>query len=196
MRRTILVLTVALASGSCSTTPAITMVGDGGVIAGVPVRIKTEYIVHVFQRNPEKLESATDYFTEVASSHQVLADQQRLFAIDVTSAPFGSPGLNVQEYADNSLKSIEVTSTQNQSGAIDAVSTALTGVTTAQNQRAAACQTSNSAALQSDQALASARSSYDGLPASATPQLRAAYQQVIASAQASADFAHSAPPCH
>jgi hypothetical protein len=68
-------------------------------------------------------------------------------------------------------------------------------VTSAQNTKTAACQTSNAAAVTADQAAATAKAAYDALPANATPQLQAAYQAVIDSAQRAANYARSAPAC-
>jgi hypothetical protein len=198
MRHTILAFVGTLVLAACSAKPVITnvsLVDAGTTISGVPMRIKTEQIVHIFRFNPEQDQKDLQ-FTEVSSSHQVLADPNRLFAVDVVSAPFSSPGLHVTENPDNTLKSIQTTSTENQAGAVDAATQALTGVTTARNAAATACQSTNTAAVTADQAAASARASYDQLPATATPQLRAAYQAVIASAQKAADYAHAAPPCH
>lgn len=191
MRNTIFILATALTLIACSAKPVVKMVDPDREISGVPMRIKTDQIVHIFRLNLEN-----DQYAEVSSIHQVLADQTRLFAVDVESWPFASPGLRITENPDNTLRQIQISSTQNQSGAIDAATQGLTGVTAARNARTTACQTSNSAALTASQAVATAQGQYDQLPATATPQQRAALKQVIANAQQALDYANAAPPCH
>lgn len=178
----------------CTAKPALVRMSKAPEIGkpfdGVPMRLRTAQIAQVYQLNPE-----TDKYELVASSPQNMADQEHLYAVDVVAGPFTSPSLHIAEYSDNTPKSIQVTSSNNSSGAIDAATTGLTGVETARNTRASSCQTSNSAVLTADQALASARASYDGLSATASSQLRAAYQQVVTNAQAAADYAHKNPLC-
>ncbi|MFM0347865.1 hypothetical protein [Paraburkholderia sp. RL17-347-BIC-D] len=186
-------LVMALELG-CSAKPAIVRVSNAPEIGkpfdGVPMRIRTPQVAQIYQLNLE-----TDKYELVASSPQNIADQEHLYAVDVVAGPFTSPSLHIAEYSDNTPKSIQVTSSNNSSGAIDAATTGLTSLETARNTRTSSCQSSNSAVLSADQALASARASYDGLSATASPQLRAAYLQVVTNAQAAADYAHKNPLC-
>src|SRR5215469_6756563 len=126
MRSLLIVLGVAALLGACSAKPVISNVTSSDAptsFSGVPMRIKTEQIVHIFRLNPAT-DSKDSQYDEVSTFHQVLADQHNLFAVDVRAAPFASPGLHITENPDNTLKSIETTSTENESGAIDAVTQA------------------------------------------------------------------------
>ncbi|MHB9840931.1 hypothetical protein Q8F57_039620 [Paraburkholderia terrae] len=185
---------VAILEIGCSATPALIRVNNapptGQPFDGVPMRLKKPQIVEVYRLDPD-----SDEYKPVATSVQNLADQATLYAVDVVAAPFTSPSLHITEYSDNTPKSLQVTSSNNSSGAIDAATAGLTGVTTARSTRTASCQTSNSAVVSADQALASARASYDNLSATASPELRAAYQQILANAQAAADYARKNPLC-
>ena len=179
MRTSYFLLGSLFALAGCSAKPVITNVSNielGKTLPGLPMRVKTETIAHIYRFNPEN-SSNDQLYTEVSDAKQVLANFDQLFVVDVVTWPFVSPGLHVTEYSDNTLKSINITSTENQSGIIDAATQGLTGFTTAQNAKATACQTSNTAVVTADQALASARASYDALPVTATSQLKAAYQQ-------------------
>jgi hypothetical protein len=156
------------------------------------MRMKTEQIVQVWRRD-----AYNGSYNKVASFHQVLADPRHLFAIDVSAYPFASPGLRITENSDNSLKSMEVSSTENESGAISAAATGLTNVNTARTTAAAACQTAIGGTLAADQAVAAAQATLDALDATASSELRLADRQVLASAQAAAKTAHAkAVGCH
>jgi hypothetical protein len=204
MIRLVVMLGISGVLSACSATTVVSRVDVKEPMTGVPVRVKRDQLVRLYRYDVEK-----DAYVEVSTAHQNLADQDRLYAIDVHTQAFASPGLHISENPDNTLKSVQVTSSQNASGAIDAVTTGVTGVTTertaartaaatavtAQNTKNAACQTSNAAAVTADQALATARAAYDGLPHTATQELRDSYLQVIKSAQQAADYAHSVAAC-
>jgi hypothetical protein len=194
--RTASFLAFVLLTG-CSAQAALIQVSDasspppaGRPFAGIPMRIKTAQTVQIWHLNPDQ-----NAYEKVDETIQVLADEQHLYSVDVVSGAFSSPQLNVTEYPDNTPKSIEVASTENPSAPIDAATTALTGVATTRNGNLTGCASARAAALSADQAVATAQASYDALPASATSQLRAAYQQVITNAQQSASFAHNNPMC-
>jgi hypothetical protein len=204
MMRTLLFAVTCASLVACSATAVVSRPGAGGTLVGVPVRVKRDQIVRVFRYDPEQ-----DTYVEVSSSHQMLADQSQLYAVDVHTQVFASPSLHVAENPDNTLKSVQVTSSQNTSGAIDAATTVVSGMTTArttnataaatavtaQNAKNTTCQTANAAAVTADQALATARSGYDQLAADATQELRDSYLQVIKSAQQASDYAHSVAAC-
>src|SRR5262249_31780416 len=102
MRAATLAIGLAIFVSGCSAKPVVTetpgslsidniAVGaSGNTMKGVPVRIKTEQIIHVFRYDPEK-----DAYIEVSTPHQVIADQSRLYAINVVSGPFSSPSLKI-----------------------------------------------------------------------------------------------------
>src|SRR5579863_10104809 len=82
MSRKFFALIMMAMLAACSAKPVITnvsVVEPGATISGVPVRVKTEQVVHIFRLNPDA-ERDDDRYTEVSSIHQVLADQTRLFA--------------------------------------------------------------------------------------------------------------------
>jgi hypothetical protein len=154
------------------------------------MRVANQQVVQVWHLDPK-----TQSYTLVAQGRQTLADQKHLYAIDVVSGPFASPQLNISENPDNTPKSIEVASTENTSGAIDAATTAITGYNTLKSGNLTACAGAKATMLTADQAVATAQASYDGLSPTATQALKDAYQQVIAKAQAQAAYAHANPAC-
>lgn len=194
MIRSLFLISVPIVLAACSTHPAAIRISDspaaGASFDGVPMRVKTEQTVQLWRLNPE-----TDEYEKVSETRQVLADQQRLYAVDVVSGPFASPTLHVTEYPDNTPSSVEAAGTENTSGAIDAATGVVSGLSTARNANVTACQTARAAVVTQDQAIATARASYDALPATATPELRAAYQAVIDKAQAAAAYAAKNPQC-
>jgi|SRR5882672_9854575 len=204
IRLLLLACTTCAGLCACAATPVVSRPANNDQLAGVPLRLKRDQIVRVFHYDLEN-----DKYVEVSSSHAMLAEQSQLYAVDVHTQLFASPSLHVAENPDNTLKSVQVTSSQNASGAIDAATTVVNGITTARtanttaaaaavtakNTKNSTCQAANAAAVSADQDLAAARAAYDQLAADATQELRDAYLQVIKSAQQASDYAHSAAAC-
>lgn len=162
----------------------------GSAFKGIPMRVKTQQIVEIWHLDPK-----SQTYILVAEGRQVLADQKHLYAVNVISGPFASPQLNVSENPDNTLKSIEVASTENNSGAIDAATAAVAGVSTVEGGKFTACSTANATLLSANQAVATAQAAYDALSPTASQSLKDAYQAVIAKAQAQAAYARTNPAC-
>jgi hypothetical protein len=180
-------LLIAFCLVGCAAKPVVMSIAPQGAgpVNGIPLRVKTDQIVQVWQYDPDQ------GYVLVAAAHQSLADPHRLFVVDVSTYPFASPGLHLTENPDNTLKSIEVSSTENQSGALAEVATGITSVTSANTTRATACQTAIGGALTADQAVATAQASLDQVPPTASDALKTAYRNVIASAQTAAMGAHA-----
>ncbi len=189
---------IAWLLAGCSATPMVTAVAPGETsLKGIPMRVKREHIVRLFEFDPVK-----DTYSEVSTSRQVLADQSRLYAVNINAEFFSSPTLHIGQNADNTLKILQAASVQTGTTAIDAASTTATSIAgarttavTTQNTITAACQVSNTAVITADQAVATARASYDQLPATASQELRDAYLSVIESAKRAADYARASSAC-
>ena len=183
---------------ACSATPVVTSAPEEAEsLAGIPMRIKRDHIVWLYEYDP-----ATDEYKLSSLGHQMLADQTRIYAVDIKSAAFSSPTLHIAQNADNTIKSIQTATTQNAATGVDAVSGTATSIAAAratavstQNTITAACQVSNTAVISADQALAAARVSYDGLPEGASQELKSAYLNVIESAKRAADYARASSAC-
>ena len=198
IRRSLASLVIAALLAGCSAhanlvqleaTPT-DLARGGTTFKGVPMRVATQQVVQVWHLDPQ-----SGSYKLVAQGRQTLADQKHLYAIDVASMPFASPQLNISENPDNTPKSIEVASTENTSGAIDAATTAVTGYNTFKSGQLTSCATAKATMLTADQAVATAQASYDGLSATASQALKDAYQAVIAKAQAQAAYARANPAC-
>lgn len=136
--KSITVLIAGALLAGCSAEPSMVRVKDappvGELFPGVPVRVKTLQTVQLWRLDPEK-----DQYEKVSEGQMVLADQQRLYSIDVVSDLFASPGLRVSEYSDNTPKAVQVTSSENAAAQIDATNTVLSGLITTRNAAATAC---------------------------------------------------------
>lgn len=203
MNRLILSLLAASLLAACASKPALIRVADvpktGEVFEGVPMRLKTEQVVQVWRLNPEK-----NKYEQVMESRQTLADQTRLYALNVKTGLFASPGLKITQYADNTPKSIQVTSSQNAAGAIDAATTVATGIgaarsgaATAANSDANACQAARAALNAANTALTTAQKAHDEalINPAASAELKEAYAQAVKDAQAATAFARNHPQC-
>ena len=198
MYRTITLIVFAAFLVACSATPVVTSSpGDAEFLAGIPMRIKREHVVRLYEYDP-----TDDQYKLTSQGHQMLADQTRLYAVDIDSKAFSSPTLHIAQNADNTIKLIQTATTQNATTAIDAVSGTATSISSAsatalstQNTITAACQVSNTAVISADQALAAARAAYDGLPQTASQELKNAYLGVIESAKRAADYARASSAC-
>jgi len=189
-----IILCVALLIAGCATRPSVIRISDAPEtdkpFDGVPMRLKTEQRVQLWRLDPD-----TGNYELVMERRQVLADQQRLYAINVVSWPFASPTLHITQFADNTPKLVQAAGSENASGALDAATNVVTGVATARNGNYTACQTARAAGTTQDQAAASAKAALDALPATATPELRQAYQTIYEKAQEAAKFARDNPQC-
>jgi hypothetical protein len=154
------------------------------------MRLKSEQTVQIWQLNPE-----TGEYLQVYEARQMLADQTRLYALDVVTGPFASPGLKVTQYADNTPKSTQIVSSNNTAGAIDAATATVSGVDTGRNADASACQSARAQVISANSALTSAQKAYDDLSATASAELRAAFARAIVDAKAAAEFARDNPQC-
>lgn len=185
---------LALLVAACSSNPSVLRITDAPPpdqpFEGIPMRLKTEQKVQLWRLDPD-----SDAYVKVLETRQILADQQRLYAVGVESGPFASPALRMTQYPDNTPKLVQVGSSSNVSGAIDATTGVVTGLTTARNTNYTACQTAQTAATVQDQAVATAQAAYDGLPATATSELRAAYKQILAQAKEAAQYYRDNPQC-
>lgn len=201
MMRRFLFVAATVLLGGCAVHPSVLRVADlpkeGEVFEGVPMRLKAEQIVEVWRLDPEKA-----VYKQVFVTRQMMADQTRLYAMDVKTGPFASPGLRVQLYADNTPKSIQVASSLNAAGAVDAATSAMTTATTlrngqvsARNADATACQTARAQVIVANTAVQAAQKAYDDNKSAASPELRDAYQQAITDAKLAADFARDNPQC-
>lgn len=177
-----LVAVILTLGAGCATHPVstdITGLRDTRAdLPGVPYRIKTQQIVHVFKYDPNK-----DSYTEVAVIQQLLPDQTKLYALNFQGDLFATRALNVSENSDNTLKSMEVSSTSTDSTLIDTANSTLTGITGAEAAKKTAGLTSSNAVLTADQAVITAQNNLDGLATTASDATRAAYQQALASAK-------------
>jgi hypothetical protein len=181
---------VVLVVSACSSAPRVTNVsevGKGKDIAGIPFRIKTEQTVRIWRLQDD------DTYKEVSVSRQVVPDYARLYAIDVRSDLFASPTLKVTHNPDNTLKLMKVASTNNTSGGIDAINSAVAGVVKAQNDKAAAKLSGSGAIATAEKAVRDAQAALDGLdPTKTTAETRATYERYVESAKRQANDAYSA----
>lgn len=141
----------------CSAAPAVIEVSPSAATAefpGVPLRIKAEQSVAVW-----KLMDNGRY-EQVSVSKQTLADYKRLYAIDVTSYPFASPSLHIAANPDNTLKSMQVTGTNQSAGAVDALSGTVAGISKAQSDKTAARVAGAKAAQEADKIVKKPRKRY------------------------------------
>lgn len=184
MRSPFLIPMLGLLVAGCASKPVVTNISAStGVLAGVPFRIKTEQVVHVFKRN-EKGE-----YDEVSRAQDVFADFSRLYALDVHSGPFASPSLTVAQNPDNTLKSAQIAGTDQTAATLDAATSAVTGVTKLQNDADAARLTSAQAVLTADKAVRDAQDALSNLPSTASTATRSIYEQTLQSAREAAQIA-------
>jgi hypothetical protein len=174
----------------CSAKPVVTDVselGSGAHLAGVPFRVKTPHILRIYKLNEER-----DNYVEVASSSQPFANQQKLYALNIVGAPFSTRSLALSQNPDNTLKKMQVVGSDNSSGVIDAVTTALTGVAKADTDRKTAALTNSKAIVDADKAVRDAEKDLSGLSATASAESRALYENVLNSAKRQNNSARSA----
>jgi hypothetical protein len=180
MRSKIIVLAALILAG-CATQPSVTVVsvqngGDPSKIKGIPFRLKAAQIVRTFHWDP----AAQDY-VEVSSTEQAFADMSRLYALDVKSYPFASPGLRITENSDNTLKEIEVTGTDNSNGGITALNSAVTAIPSANAARVTARATQTTAEQTALTAYKTALSAQEQLPSTASQADQAVAQALVTS---------------
>jgi len=184
-----ILLAVALACG-CSSAPRVTDVSnweDKKVIEGFPFRVRVPQSVQVF-----KLSADGTSYEEVSATRDLLADRHKLYAIDAVSLPFSSPALKVTHAPDNTLKVVKLTTTNSADKGLEAINTAVSSVTKAQSDKAAAALTGNSAIATAEKAVRDAQKDLDSLVAGTPDSTRAAYQAYLDSAKRQANAAYRA----
>lgn len=182
-------LAVGLALVGCSSAPSVTNVSEvtgSSAIAGIPFRIKTEQTVHLW-----KLQDDGSY-AEVSVTRVVVPDYSRLFAIDVRSAMFASPTLKVTHNPDNTLKTVRIASTNNASGGVDAINSAVGGLVKAQTEKSAAKLVASTTIATAEKSVRDAQFALDSLPPTSTAETRATYERYVESAKRQANDAYSA----
>ena len=183
MKPRVLVAALVVGSTACSTHPVVTDIsglrGTGADLPGLPFRVKSQQVIHIF-----KYDEVTDKYNEVAVVQQLLTEQSKLYALNYRGDVFANRGLNISENADNTLKSMEVSSTSGgTSSLIDSATTTLTGVTSAENTKKAANLTTATAVVTADNAVTTAQTALDGLPSTISPDARSTYQNALESAK-------------
>ena len=114
----ILVLGSFFGLTGCSTKPVVTDITGSTAtsLAGIPFRLSTDHEVRVY-----RLKDDDDSYALVAVSKQRLADTSRLFAMNYQGMTFATNSLKVVQNGDNTLKSVQVTSTDSTPGTIDSL---------------------------------------------------------------------------
>jgi len=178
-------LLVTLLCG-CAAKPVITPVAlqskspfneKTNELTGIPFRVPTDQVVRIF-----RWDFVNRKYKEVSSSRQTMADYSRLYVIDVRGSSFASPSLHISENPDNTLKSMNVTSTAS-AAAASALGTAVAGIAKAQTDKSNAALTANTAVATAQKNLRDAMNSLATLPAATSPEVRASYQATVTTAQ-------------
>lgn len=184
MNRMIAMACIVLAG--CSAKPRIEVVSLDGrrpqadvVLAGVPFRIPAEQNARLYRFNPE---SGTEGdYEEVAVVRSVAPDLSRLYVIDVEGLPMASPSLKVGMNADNTLKSLGVTSSASAAAGASLLSAA-TAVRKAETDQSTAQVTAAASVLTAQRELAAAIVAFNDYKG-ADPTLRAVYEAAVDAAR-------------
>ncbi len=170
--------------GGCASTPVATsVVGHPAVLPGLPFRIRTLQAARVFVRDYQ------GNYQEVSRAAGMLTDFARTYALDVRSGPFASPSLTLQMNADNTLKSVQVSGTDETPGAIDAATTAATGIQALDKASATDKLARAQAVLTANNAVVSAEAALNALSPTTSPETRQVYQDSVDAAKRAAAIA-------
>jgi hypothetical protein len=185
----VLLFTLLLALGACSTKPIVTDVSGPNVktFPGIPFRLTADQTVSIY-----RLEDDKDEYKLVSQTNQRLVDPRRLYAISIRGDTFATRSLHVVLNGDNTLNKVELSSSDNSGAVVDSPTSALTAKTTADNAKTAAGLTNANAVLAADKAVADAQAALDGLTATTSAETRALYAQILASAKQAAAAARAA----
>ena len=181
----IAIVMLALVLAACSTKPVVTDITgaeDKMSIPGVPFRVKQQYVTHIY-----KLDEDKDAYSEVSRSLQLFPNLEKLYTISFQGDLFATRSIQVGENSDNTLKSIQVTSTNNTSALLDAVNSGFSGVTKAEADKKALQLTNDKAALDAIKAVKDAQKDLDSLSATASADTVYAYQQAVIAAKRQAN---------
>lgn len=172
----------------CSTKPVVTEIAlDNRNPPGIPFRLTTDQEVRVY-----RLEDDEDKYDEVARSRQRMADTSRLFAINYRGMPFATSSLKVIQYADNTVKTMGVTSTDNTPGTLDSLTGAVSSVRAAELAKKTAALNAAKAVVDADKAVRDAQKDLDSLPSTTSAETRASYEKLLESAKQQAAAARAA----
>lgn len=187
MKNTLLIAVLIALSG-CSAKPLVREITElsGDKVAGIPFRIAADHVVEIWQ-----LKDDEDDYTIVAVAQQRMADSSRLFSMNYEGGPFGSRFLKVVQNADNTLKSVQITSTDTTSQTLDSLSSTLTGFTTADAAKKTAALAGAKSMVEADKAVRDAQKDLDALPATTSAETRAIYERILDSAKQQAAAARA-----
>lgn len=172
----------------CSTKPVVTEIPlNTKTPPGIPFRLMTDHEVRVY-----RLKDDDDGYTLVAQSKQRLADTGRLFAVNYEGMTFATNSLKVVQNADNTLKLVTVTSTDNTPGTIDSLSSAVSSVRAAEVAQRTAAVNAAKAVVDADKAVRDAQKDLDALASTTSPETRALYEKLLESAKQQAAVARAA----
>jgi hypothetical protein len=183
-----LMMALALLAG-CSAKPVVTDItsSQSATLKGIPFRLSTDHEVLVY-----RLKDDEDEYTLVASSRQRLADTTRLYAMNYKGSTFATNSLKVVQNADNTLKSVQVTSTDSTPGTIDSLTSAVGSVKAAETAQKAAALAAAKAVVEADKAVRDAQKELDALASTTAPETRALYEKLLESAKQQAAVARAA----
>lgn len=183
MRKMLLVSALLGLSGCAARTVVTDISAAKATVAGVPFRLSVDQKVMIYQLN-----NKTDEYELMSSTVQRLADPSRLYAVNFSGGPFATKGLKVSQYPDNTLKLVQMNSTNNAPAAIDAV----TSVLSAEATRNSAAVANAKAVVDADKAVRDAQKELDALPVGTSAETRALYEMILASAKQQALTARKA----
>jgi len=139
-----------------------------------------------------RLKDDDDSYTLVAVSKQRLADTSRLFAVNYQGMTFATNSLKVVQNSDNTLKSVQVTSTDNTPGTIDSLTGAVSSARAADVAQKAAALAAAKGVVDADKAVRDAQKELDALPSTTSAETRALYEKLLESAKQQAAVARAA----
>lgn len=173
------ILAVMMLMG-CSTRTVVTDISGPDVtdIRGIPFRVSVDQKLTIY-----RLKDDTDDYEEVSVSQHRLADQSRLYAINFSGGVFASRSLKVSQNPDNTLKTMALTTTDQTSAIIEALSGAASGLTGADTSKRTAALNSAKAIVEADKAVRDAQKDLDALPAATSAETRAIYERILESAK-------------
>lgn len=185
-RTMIAILLIALAG--CSTRTVVHDVPAGQAdIKGIPFRVSVEQDLMVY-----RLKDDADEYELVSVTRKQFVDMSRLYSINFKGDTFASRSLKVGHYPDNTLKSMQLVSTDATPATIEAVSGAISGVNTAEATRKTTALTNAKAVVDADKAVRDAQKDLDALPPGTSEETRGIYQRILDSAKQQAAAARAA----
>lgn len=189
--KSLLAVGVVVLLTACAATPIVSVVpapknqnsDKPEQLAGIPVRLKAEQAIHIFKWNEE-----AGKYEEVSITRQVVADYTHLYTVNVKYMPFSSPMLHVAENADNTIKVLQVASTANSNGIVDAVNSVANIKSNAQSAKL----TSSAAVASADRTVLASQQALDQLSSTASADARVAAKNALESAKRQAKDAYVA----